>query len=710
MLLIITAICSVNAQLCEGSLGDPIVNIDFGSGTATHGSPLGSDITSYSWTTADFPQDGYYTIESTTNTPNTWWTTTDHTGGGYMMVVNASFSITDYFYKKTVTGLCPNTTYEFAVWIMNLLRSTDNSLPNITLTIEQEDGTILNSYNTGDIPLQSSAVWKQYGFYFTTPANIETVVIRMRNNKVGAAPGNDIALDDITFRPCGPTVTTAVEDESSATLTVCENETVNYTLQGTVSSGYTNPMYQWQSSTDEGSTWIDIPGATAIDYTFTVSSTPGTYMYRLAVADDGNIETAACRIVSEIITIEVLETPMVLTGETEQEFCTTQQPTVSDLEVNGSAVWYDSLEGGNQLLDTTSLVSGATYYAAQETVNGCESDERLGITVTIVSPTLAVFDVSDIFCDELNNGEETINITTYEAEMATCTDCIFTYFTSLEGAENASGDSQISSPEVYELTSEDETVFVRIDSYDQCYQVAQLNLQLQSTPETPLEETMVLCEDATLTLDAGSGFYDYLWSTGETSSSIMVSEIGTYSVTITQELGDIFCSSTLDIDVVLGNAPNIQNIVIDDWSDSQNSITINLTDSSIGNYEYSIDGFIFQDSNVFTDLPSGEYTVYVQEKNGCGNASEVVYLLYYRKFFTPNGDTYNDTWSIEFTDEEPTLTTKIYDRYGKLLAHLGADDAWDGTFNGRMMPSNDYWFVVTRANGKTHTGHFTLKR
>ena len=197
---------SLRAQLCTGSLGDPVVKINFGSGASTHGTELGSNITSYTWTTADFPNDGLYTIESRTNTPSTWWTTTDHTGNGYMMVVNASFSITDFFYKNTVTGLCPNTTYEFAAWVMNLLRYTDTSTPNITFTIETTDGTILNSYTTGDIPKQNSARWKQYGMYFTTPSDISTVVIRMRNNKVGAAPGNDIALDDIILDIYSPPV------------------------------------------------------------------------------------------------------------------------------------------------------------------------------------------------------------------------------------------------------------------------------------------------------------------------------------------------------------------------------------------------------------------------------------------------------------------------------------------------------------------------
>ena len=85
------------AQLCQGNLGDPIVDITFGSGNSTHGNPLPAGITSYTWSSADFPIDGSYTIENlTAGSGNNWWSTSDHTGnsGGYMIVVNASLSLT----------------------------------------------------------------------------------------------------------------------------------------------------------------------------------------------------------------------------------------------------------------------------------------------------------------------------------------------------------------------------------------------------------------------------------------------------------------------------------------------------------------------------------------------------------------------------------------------------------------------------------------
>ena len=84
--------------------------------------------------------------------------------------------------------------------------------------------------------------------------------------------------------------------------------------------------------------------------------------------------------------------------------------------------------------------------------------------------------------------------------------------------------------------------------------------------------------------------------------------------------------------------------------------------------------------------------------------------MMYPKYFTPNGDGYNDTWAILFSVKETQLKVIILDRYGKLIKKLENNASWDGKLNGNDLPSTDYWFVVTRENGKEYRGHFTLKR
>src|ERR1700744_5414655 len=190
---------------CTGSLGDPIVDITFGSGQG-FGPALGSNITNLTYIQDQCPSDGYYTIvNQTTGCFGGNWlnVTQDHTGNpnGYFMLINASYTPSQ-FYTQTITGLCAGTTYQFAAWVLNMAAVTNQIQPNITFTIEKTDGTVLQSYNTGDVPIIQVVKWIQYGFYFNTPVGVSSVILVMSNNASGGN-GNDLAIDDITFRAAG---------------------------------------------------------------------------------------------------------------------------------------------------------------------------------------------------------------------------------------------------------------------------------------------------------------------------------------------------------------------------------------------------------------------------------------------------------------------------------------------------------------------------
>lgn len=91
------------------------------------------------------------------------------------------------------------------------------------------------------------------------------------------------------------------------------------------------------------------------------------------------------------------------------------------------------------------------------------------------------------------------------------------------------------------------------------------------------------------------------------------------------------------------------------------------------------------------------------------NCINLVDELPYPKFFTPNEDGFNDTWTINPSYLAPNSSIRIFNRYGKLLKELAPNTAWDGTFIGHLQPATDYWFTVTRINGTEFRGHFTLK-
>jgi len=319
-LLLIPALVIFNglrAQLCQGSLGDPVVNITFGSGES-FGTPLDATLSNYTFVYTVCPNDNFYTIANYTSTcfGDSWLTVNeDHTPGdinGYMMIVNASIEPGD-FYVQQVDGLCGGTTYEFASWMMNVIRPTacsGNTIkPNITFYIETISGNVLQSFSTGDIGDNSEPIWKQYGLFFTTPANTSSVVIRMKNNANGGC-GNDIILDDITFRPCGPKVTVSVNG-AGANLDVCKGDNRGYTFTSTILSGYANTSYQWQKSTDS-LTWTDITNANNATYSTPAIAAAGKYFYRLAVAAGSNISLSSCRVASDFVTISVHDLPIPL--------------------------------------------------------------------------------------------------------------------------------------------------------------------------------------------------------------------------------------------------------------------------------------------------------------------------------------------------------------------------------------------------------------
>jgi gliding motility-associated-like protein len=127
-----------------------------------------------------------------------------------------------------------------------------------------------------------------------------------------------------------------------------------------------------------------------------------------------------------------------------------------------------------------------------------------------------------------------------------------------------------------------------------------------------------------------------------------------------------------------------------------------------------LDAIDWQSSPIFTSLPNGSYTIYVRDIQGCGLLiTNTIQTITYPNYFTPNGDGYNDFWNINLPENYNGLIS-IFDRYGKLIKQISPSSiGWDGTFNGELLPSTDYWFKVKYLEdniNKEFKSHFTLKR
>ena len=392
------------AQTCTGGLGDPIVDITFGQGTGW-GPPLANGITNLAYQAADCPEDGFYTIANHTSDcfGGTWFSLTqDHTGNpnGYFMLVNASYQPSQ-FYVQTVNGLCGNTSYQFAAWVLNIDSKAGEIEANITFRIEKTDGTVLQTFDTGDIPETTSPTWVQYAFYFTTPPGINSVVLRMINNAPGGI-GNDFALDDITFRTAGASIENTVVGYPSDTLNLCVNAQPTLNINAAVESCYPSTSMQWQESVDTGKTWSDLTG----ELSSVLSRAPtagGLYLYRLSVAQTGNLGITTCEVESQPVEVNVIPTPnpavsIALAADTN---CAgspvTINATVTDPGANPVYQWLvngvvvnSSNGGGLQPLTSSTLQNGQIVTATMQSDAVCLVGNGYATSNSIVVPIIPV--------------------------------------------------------------------------------------------------------------------------------------------------------------------------------------------------------------------------------------------------------------------------------------------------------------------------------
>jgi gliding motility-associated-like protein len=304
----------LKGQLCSGSLGNPVATIDFGAGS-NPGAAISNVPVTYQYTNQDCPQEGFYAIRNSTFFcfSSDWLVVPfDHSPNdpnGYFLMVNA-LTGPSLIYTDTITALCPNNPVQVDAWVLNLLKPTSCSgngiNPNITFTVTDMSGNTLGQKNTGDLTEIDPVTWTSHSFLFTAPAN-GSVIIKITSNAAGGC-GNEFAIDDITFRPCGPSISTAFVNNAATQLIICETNQQNLQMLAFYNGTYANPVFQWQMSNTLGFSWNDIPGATATTYTKPTTAI-GEYWYRCVVTDASLAANTSCRFASNPLKIQIVSPP-----------------------------------------------------------------------------------------------------------------------------------------------------------------------------------------------------------------------------------------------------------------------------------------------------------------------------------------------------------------------------------------------------------------
>ena len=393
LLIIITA--QLNAQTCSGNWGPPIVNQTFGQGvTGTlYYTPLATyapgATTSTTFTTG-YISDGF--SELTQNVVNgasaNWINHTDHTGNpnGLMFLINAPSTASTVFFEYTMTNLCPNTTLQLSLWIINanvssLTSQSNYQYPNMAISVvDPATNAVIATTSSGNVA--ADATWHNYTLNFTNGANT-TVKLQLINFSVGSGFGNDLAIDDITVSPCIPN--THIQPKFDTT--ICDNAVIPFVANVT-NSPYTPPEYLWQYSTNNGLTWTNAQApSTSPNFNFNVLATnPGTYWVRFLTGPTGSSGNANCSATSDTSIITISAKPPAPPVTAVNSYCPGE--TFVPFTTTGTNVkWYTTPTGGTGSpiapTVTTTVPGTYTFYASQTNAFGCESATRTAVPVTI---------------------------------------------------------------------------------------------------------------------------------------------------------------------------------------------------------------------------------------------------------------------------------------------------------------------------------------
>ncbi|MET2983741.1 T9SS type B sorting domain-containing protein [Aureibaculum conchae] len=368
-------------------------------------------------------------------------------------------------------------------------------------------------------------------------------------------------------------------------------------------------------------------------------------------------------------------------------------------------------------------------YARVENIYECENIAEVNLKVS--STTIdADFSLIVNECDNASDGDDTNGFTTFNLNEATQPvldqlpanqNLEVTYY---ETMEDGLSETNAINPENYKNTvAFTQNLVVRIESKDnnECLGLGYfVTLRVNALPEFNLADEAFVClnkpsEPVTVVAENPQGIYNYQWTDNSdnplpegNTAFYNFTEPGIYKLTAFDTTTN--CSRTKSITVGTSNIAAFQNFQVEDALENN---TVTVTISGEGEYEYAIDDAFgsYQDSNVFENVTSGIHTIYIRDKKGCGTIEEEVSVIGFPKFFTPNGDGFNDTWQIDGVSFQPASLIYIFDRFGKVLTKIDpAGEGWNGRYRGKLLPESDYWFKVQLEDGRTLKGNFSLIR
>ncbi|MCE3280375.1 MAG: hypothetical protein K0S44_2566 [Bacteroidetes bacterium] len=225
-----------------------------------------------------------------------------------------------------------------------------------------------------------------------------------------------------------------------------------------------------------------------------------------------------------------------------------------------------------------------------------------------------------------------------------------------------------------------------------------------STLITPSGNTDI-CEGETIQLSA-SGGTNYLWSTGQTGSSLTVSNEGIYWVSASNDCGTDTAYININVDSVTAyftasTVSGIYPLEVDFSNNSSLSAVSFGWNSGNGNISNSTNF-----STIYNEPGTYSVTLTANNSQGCQDTYAITIIVYAEtsflqvpNVFTPNNDGINDEFgAIGYQITE--FTCSIYDRWGILISEMDSvNKKWDGRTTAGLPVSDGTYFYILKAKG-----------
>jgi len=357
-------------------------------------------------------------------------------------------------------------------------------------------------------------------------------------------------------------------------------------------------------------------------------------------------------------------------------------------------------------------------------------DVPVSYSTDVVLPDIAQCDA-----DGTDDNTTAFDLTVHENVLSgPQTDIAFTYHLTVN--DMITGENAIATPQAYNNTSNPQPIYLRMtNTVTGCFTEERIRIQLVDAVFTGTPVNLTLCDEDNsglrlfdlwennTPLSQGDANVNVRYYTTQDDANLEANALGRFyqnSQPFTPEtiyarlenftgcFGYSVLPFTLTVPPIADFSYTLD--VTDLTGTNNNTVSINM-DSGNNAFEFSTDGITFIDIATFYQLAPGMHTFYIRDKNLCNTIDIDVPILSYPRFFTPNGDSYNEIWSIDFIRYYPDAYITIFDRYGNLIyGFFGREMGWDGTYNGTPIPANDYWFTIAFASGREVKGHFSLIR